>query len=242
MGGDHVVDQVPGVSGVVRWLCVQDDLLRALAHSLSNRIGTVLALASVLETGTASAGLGTALMGETERMEQLLQRLRELPRGTEPRDEPMLAVDALHQACQLVMEHPAARDGTIAIEAEGEVPPVRADPVAVQQAWIVALLAAFRTATDGRVIARLRAAGDQVACDVVAAEPATASEVADDRAAIAWLLGAGRGTVLPETTACGFSLPTLASTRAARPSSARPSSAPPGSAPPGSPAAAPTPP
>jgi len=219
--------QRPGHAGALHWLTVQDDLLRSLAHALSNRVGTVMALSALLETGTDPARIGKGLGAETERMDQLLRLLRALSRPAEPTIEPMLLSDAVDVAVRLAAEHVTAR--TVRVTwAEGSSPlPVRADPVAVAHAATVALLTVARGAgPEGGVHVVVQAVGDRVET-ILCAEDATvraepeeavddgmADGIADGASAIAWLLAACGG--LPLTTATGgvgFSLPGLAAGR-----------------------------
>ncbi|MEQ1690937.1 MAG: hypothetical protein ABMA00_06610, partial [Gemmatimonas sp.] len=61
-------------SGAARWLSVHDDLLRGLTHSLSNRLGTISALAYMIELKPDSLGTSAAtLRAESERLDALLQ-------------------------------------------------------------------------------------------------------------------------------------------------------------------------
>ena len=66
-------DGHPG--GAERWLSIHDELLRAMAHAVSNRLATISAVASLLEAGgTADARLLEGLRTESERLEGLLRR------------------------------------------------------------------------------------------------------------------------------------------------------------------------
>ena len=215
--------QRPGHAGGLHWLTMQDDLLRSLAHALSNRVGTVMALSALLETGTDPARIGKGLGAETERMDQLLRLLRALSRPAEPTIEPMLLSDAMDVAVRLAAEHVTARSVRVTW-ADGSSPlPVRADPVAVAHAATVALLtAARRTGPEGGVHVEVRAVGDRVET-ILRPEEATGGAdpgdvldvgVDDGASAIAWLLAACGGLPLtPATGGVGFSLPGLAAGR-----------------------------
>ena len=210
--------QRPGHAGALHWLTVQDDLLRSLAHALSNRVGTVMALSALLETGTDPARIGKGLSEETERMDQLLRLLRAVPRPAEPTIEPMLLSDAMDVAVRLAGEHVAARSVRVSWADESSPLPVRADPVAVAHAATVALLSVARWAgADGGVRVTVRTSGDRVEavlCPEAATLAADAGDAGDEgAAAITWLLAACGGVALTPTGGLGFSLPGLAAGR-----------------------------
>lgn len=210
--------QRPGHAGGMHWLTMQDDLLRSLAHALSNRVGTVMALSALLETGTDPARIGKGLGEETERMDQLLRLLRALSRPAEPTIEPMLLSDAMDVAVRMAAEHVTTRAIPVTwTDGDGRLP-VRADPVAVAQAATVALLTAAHRADASGVQLQVRVAGDRVETMLVPVAQAAAPEgpdvMAEGAAAIAWLLAASGGTALtPTTGGVGFSLPGLGAGR-----------------------------
>lgn len=225
-------------AGVRRWLSVHDELLRGVAHTLSNRLGTLEALIGLLDAGIMpDQRLVGGLRDDAVQLDGLLQTLRQLPRRDDAGVEPMLLGDAVDLARHLVREHPRFRPGDLhgelRVEARGDVLPVRADPQAVAHAAVVAVLAAGRA--GGPVVVILETVGDtvQLRVDIGAvpehtqdglerAEPEveTASEsesdIEADVAAIAWLLASSKGQVLCEGQTLGFALPTLAASRRAR--------------------------
>lgn len=215
MHDDAVTGTSTAPAGATSWLTIQDDLLRALAHSVSNRVGTILAFTGTLELGApASAQTVTILRQEAERLEQLLQQLRLLPRREDSALEPMLLPDALMQGWGLVAELSAFRDATLQVEGAAEAPPIRADPTAVVQAC-AALLMAARPDGMNRIIVQLQSTGaereQQLECRLLNA-------VDDDRrhrqgTAIEWLLAPSHGMVIDRDGGYGFRLPTLMATR-----------------------------
>jgi signal transduction histidine kinase len=204
--------------GATRWLTIHDDLLRALAHSLSNRMSTLTAITSLLEHGmTPDPRITSGLQGDAERLEELLTSLRALPRRVDPMAEPMLLADALAGARSLIDEHPAMRDRTITIEPQGDVQPVRAEPGAVLHACAVAMLAAARyTPPGGALRLTLATDGDVVRVEATG-EPGphygADALLADDAEAIRWLLAADGGRAEIRDAGCAFTLPTLQATR-----------------------------
>ncbi|MBL0941004.1 MAG: hypothetical protein IBJ03_19120 [Gemmatimonadaceae bacterium] len=226
--------QLAATAGVTRWLTVHDELLRGVAHALSNRLGTLAALTGILEAGIMpDARLVGGLSDDGVQLERLLQVLRQLPRG-DSAIEPMLLGDAVDMARHLVAEHPAFRgrgtDGVreVLVRLEGDVVPVRADPTAVAHATVVALLAAARS-HEGPVQVTLETIGDVVRLlahgsgnaveedgALHLAEHAVEDHMAADRAAVAWLLNGSAGLAIHEGDALGFTLPTLAATRRPR--------------------------
>lgn len=204
--------------GATRWLTVHDDLLRALAHAVSNRMATVAATASLLEHGiTPEPRVASGLAVDAGRLEQLLQALRHLPRRVDGAPEPLLLTDALDGAQTLIEEHPDLRDRTIVVEARGDVQPVRAEPGAVLHACAVAILSAARYTSAGRAVrVTLETVGEVV--QLVAAGddgPHYGAEQLreEDACAIAWLLADQHGRAESHASGCAFTLPTLQASR-----------------------------
>jgi signal transduction histidine kinase len=206
--------------GAVRWLSIHDDLLRALAHAISNGMATVTATATLLEHGIMpEPRIARGLTADAERLELLLQALRHLPRRVEAAAEPMLLTDALDGAKVLLQEHPDLRDRTISVESRGDVQPVRAEPGAVLHACAVAVLTGARyTPAAGTVRVTLETDGDVVRL-VAAGDDGPhygAEELREqDTRAIAWLLADHGGRAESHASGCAFTLPTLQSTRRA---------------------------
>lgn len=204
--------------GATRWLTVHDDLLRAVAHAVSNRMATVAATASLLEHGiTPDPRVARGLAVDADRLERLLQALRHLPRRVDAAPEPLLLTDALDGAQALIEEHPDLRDRTVVVEQIGDVQPVRAEPGAVLHAATVAILSAARYTSAGRAVrvsletdgevVRLMAAGDD--------GPHYGAEELreEDACAIAWLLADHGGRAESHASGCAFTLPTLQASR-----------------------------
>lgn len=187
----------------------RDAVLRGLVHALSNRVGTVGAVASMLDPAAPVAGAPAAMLQEEAgRLEQLLEEFRRFagePGGT---PEPLHLPDLLALAVALHAHHPGLRDVPCAVEAGEALPPAYAEPHAVLDALLVALDAAKGAAGAAGV----RLTGDADA-DRVRVRVAPADAAADGTEALAWSLpgGAGRATV-----AAGhgvLELPTLAAAR-----------------------------
>lgn len=206
--------------GAERWLSVHDELLRGMAHAVSNRLATIAATAGVLETGVPVDGrLLDGLRHDAERLEGLLQQLRQLPRRVEPALEPMLFTDALDGARRLTEEHPDLRGRPITVAQVGDVQPVRAEPTAMVHAVAVALLAVARLG-DGPLTADFETAGDEVRLTVRLASPLTAGEehlaedaLEDAAHTIDWLLTASQGRAAVVRGGCALHVPTLQASR-----------------------------
>ncbi|MEN9508261.1 MAG: hypothetical protein RLZZ621_824 [Gemmatimonadota bacterium] len=215
MPDDQITGEPTSPAGAASWLTIQDDLLRALAHSVSNRVGTILAFTGTLELGApASAQTVTILREEAERLEQLLQQLRLLPRPEDSAIEPMLLPDALTQAWALVAELSALRDATLTVEGAADAPPIRAEAAAVVQACAAAFAAASVPGTKA-ITVQLEAIGEgrtqMLECRVLgAADPSRRQQHAT---AIGWLLSPSQGTAIDRDGVCGFRVPTLMATR-----------------------------
>lgn len=204
-------------AGIARWLTVHDDLLRGLAHAVSNRLATVSAMAGLLEGGGAlDPRFVRGLQGDAEQLEGLLQTLRMLPRREESGVEPMLVSDAADAARRLVEHHPALRDVTIAVEALNDVMPVLADATALAHAIAVSLLgAARRMGTTRALTLTLATAGDDVQIRTQATDALSGDDADDaiDRAAIDWLLARSHGRADTSAPGCGISVTTLQASR-----------------------------
>lgn len=218
------MSDLSGRTGAERWLSVHDELLRGLAHAFSNRLATIAAAAGVLEAGVVpDARFLEGLRVDAERLEGLLQQLRQLPRRQDAGLEPMLFTDALDAARRLVEEHPLMRGRAVTVVLTGDVMPVRAEPTAVAHASCVALLATAQLG-DGPLEAALETRGDEVwlavrllarAGDLMPAGSERESEEALEHAAhaIDWLLAASQGRATITADGCALALPTLQASR-----------------------------
>lgn len=203
--------------GAERWLYVHDELLRALAHAISNRLATIAAAAGVLEAGvTPDARFLDGLRIDAERLEGLLNQLRQLPRRLDAALEPMLFTDALDGAKRLVEEHPLLRGREVRAVLKGDVMPIRAEPGAAEHAIVVALLATARLGTN-TVLAEFETVGDEVLLvvrhDGAVAYHDEAEVLVHDANAIEWLLTDSRGRATVRPDGLTVALPTLQASR-----------------------------
>jgi len=212
---------VSGNAGAARWLSVHDDLLRGLAHAFSNRVATVVAFAGLLEASRApDERLLAGLRVDADRLDGLLEQLRQLPRRDDADLEPMLPGDGVRAALALVAHHPEYRDVRSTVVMADDVQPVRSDPGALQHALCVALVAASRVgAGQAGVRVALSTEGDVVRIDVSAdGRPGEGDleSLGRDADAITWLLARshGRGEATPY--GCLLELPTLQAARRVR--------------------------
>ena len=152
-------------------------VLRGLVHALSNRVGTVAAVAGLLDADAPPDAAVTVLRGEAERLEALLQEFRLLAgeEGAADGADGAAAAEPLHLASfvpavvALHAHHPARRDVPCGVTGLDALPPVLAAPRAVADA-LFALLGAARggvsapsLAGDGEgdaVMLRVGGAGD----------------------------------------------------------------------------------
>lgn len=211
-------------AGAARWLSVHDDLLRGLAHAFSNRVATVSAIAALLDPSRLPdervlAGLRT----DTDRLEALLEQLRQLPRRADADLEPLMPGDCVRAALALFEHHPGYRDVRVTVIAGDDMQPVRTDPMALQHALCVALSAACRVGMGGDSHAAVRLAL-AVEGDVVRIEVSTdgstgegdEAELALDVGAIDWLLATSHGRGRASPYGCLIELPTLQASRRTR--------------------------
>lgn len=214
-------------AGAARWLTIHDDLLRGIAHTLSNRVSTIDAASYMLGLeGSDTAQHAATLRDETGRLEELLRALRLLPRRVEARGEPVMADDAVSGALAVYAHHGDLHGVPCDVAIEGDVPPLFADPVALQHALLVGLTAAGRAAKaqrqvngDGRVRVHVTGTSEDVhftitATDVVLID---CQEVEDDAAsdadAIDFLLDTHGGRSTSRHGGAQFSVPSLTAAR-----------------------------
>jgi signal transduction histidine kinase len=214
---------VSGDAGAARWLSVHDDLLRGLAHAFSNRVATVAAIAALFDSSRVpDERVLTGLRTDADRLDGLLEQLRQLPRRDAADLEPLMPGDSVRAALALFAHHPEYRDVGCTVVVADDVQPVRADPAALQHALCVALVAACRVGAghDGAARADVRVAlsteGDAVRIEV-STDGSTGEGDVDaltlDASAISWLLARsnGRGHAYPY--GCLIELPTLQASR-----------------------------
>lgn len=205
-------------AGIARWLVIHDDLLRGLAHAMSNRLATIGAVASVLGGGSPpDERFVRGLQQDADQLETLLQTLRQLPRRDDALPEPMLVADAVETARRLVEHHPDLRAVGVTVKTGNDVVPVLADPTALAHAMVVSLLAAVRLGgTEPAIVITLETIADEVV--VRAGEDidtlAAAAQVGQaDRAAIDWLLSGSHGHADPAAPGTVIRLRTLQASR-----------------------------
>jgi signal transduction histidine kinase len=207
-------------SASARWLTVHDEILRGMAHALSNRIATVGAAAYMLENGDVPVEqVLHSLRDESGRMEQLLQLLRVLPQRPGAEAEPATANEACAAAVSLHAHHPDLRDCPCDIEIDAAVYPIWAEPHSFGHALVVALTTAKRNAASGdRVTLRVTGNTDVVHFRAIAGQVVDVNDSLNesDARAAAWLLAPFGGTARLTVTGCELEVPTLLAARKAR--------------------------
>ncbi|GLC25396.1 hypothetical protein [Roseisolibacter agri] len=188
----------------------RDAVLRGLVHALSNRVGTVAAVAGMLDPQAPAAGVAaTVLQGETERLEQLLEEFRRLSLEPASAPEPVHLPDLLAGVVALHAHHPALRDVPCAVEGADDLPPVLAEPAAAADALLAALDAAKGAAIalggGVRLVGTVDGATVQIRVE--------AAEAPDDAATSRWPLPGGAGEGWLGARGGGVALPTLAGAR-----------------------------
>lgn len=204
------------------WQAIQDEIVRGVAHAMSNRVATISAGLYMLgETGHASSTSISALHGEVDLLEQLLQQLRQLPRDTAT-VEPLLASDSARAALALHDHHGEFRNVPCDIDDPGTVPPARAVPQALLHALLVALTAARSAAANGeRAVLQLRGEDDVVRFIATVAGRDDIVDTTRDRFrteadAITRLLRDSGGRGVTHANGCVVEVPTLAASRRPR--------------------------
>ena len=98
-------------AAVARWLVIHDELLRGITHALSNRIATIAAAAYLLEQSDVPIEQTIqSLRTENERMDTVLQQLRQLPERPGADAEPMTVDDACATAVKVHAHHGELRE------------------------------------------------------------------------------------------------------------------------------------
>lgn len=192
MGVDDTRGGTPPLAGdgPARWLELQEELLRGLAHALGNRVGMVAGVADLLGVSAApSPRMIAALREEADRLETLLRRLRGVPRARGGA-EPVVLAEALAEAEALLADHPACREGAVPVTRVGGAGVVHAPPGAVGHALCVALAGA---AAAGAVTVTVTVEAQGTTVTVTGGEPGAAPAAAADLAAMAWLLADAPG-------------------------------------------------
>ncbi len=210
-------------TGAARWLSVHDDLLRGLTHALSNRVGTLSAVAYMVEMQPATVGASVAtLRAEAERLEAVLQLMRLLPRKADATAEPVIPTDTTTQAVALQSYHPNLGDVAVVVTLDGDLQPAYADPAVLVMAVTLILGAAQRAVRGaGRVDVTISSSTEVVrirACGVgVDGTPGHAdADSARDVDAVNWLLAPFDGSGAPDAAGAVVSIPTLQAARRAR--------------------------
>ncbi|MHB1224859.1 MAG: hypothetical protein ACYC2G_12595 [Gemmatimonadaceae bacterium] len=177
------------IAAPTRWIDATDAVLRGLAHQLSNRTGTIGAVAEALAASEPSRELAAVLGAEAERLEALLRLLRLLPRDLARGPEPVRPADVVADAAALFAQHEAGRGTAVAMMDLDRTPPARVCVPALTHALVVLFAAA--AGDDGASVsvrgedvdgaARLTVTGAAAAGPdaLAAAEAATAIVVAD---------------------------------------------------------------
>jgi len=213
-------------AGAARWLTIHDDLLRGMTHALSNRVATIMAVASLVELSGADGPSAESLRVEAERLETLLLTLRQLPRRLRAGSEPILPSDAVHSAIELHAHHPEGRDVVCHLLPDGDQMPAYADPNALQLALAAALTSAKRRAGNaGSAHVQVSSTNDVVrfVIDVAGVSAESDGTRTDDRlntaldaSAAAWLLHDCNGTAAVSGDGITIEVPTLVAARRAR--------------------------
>lgn len=218
MSIDHSAEKLdpeapPGAAVLARLAAARDAALRGLVHALSNRVGTVGAIAGMLDPAAPVAGVAAeVLRGEGERLEQLLEEFRRLAAEPAAAPEPVHLPDLLAGVAALHAHHPLLRDLPCAVVGAEALPPVLAEPAAVADALLAALDTAKAAASSAGGAGAVRLVGT-VDGDLVRVRAEPDAEPAADPPTLAWALPGGAGGAWLGVRGGGVSLPTLASGR-----------------------------
>jgi signal transduction histidine kinase len=204
-----------------RWLVLQEELLRGVTHALSNRVATLSAAAYMLEyEDVTPAQAADSLRVESERMDALLQLLRQLPARGEPGCEPVVPTDVVAQATLLHAQHCDLRELPVTVASADDVLPCWVDPHVLLQALLL-LLTTVKRQTGAQAV-HVQVDGDvdtvrvTVTTDAVLTwSAADARARADVDAADRLLAGAAGRAGWPEAGGVELVLPSLPAARRA---------------------------
>lgn len=136
------------------WRELIDELLRGIAHALSNRVATVSAAAYLASSGEPlDATMRAALAAESERLEGLLGDLRLLPGPLDASIEPVLVGDVVPTAISLHRHHVALRSVPIEVTVAPDAPPAAINPTAVLHLLLVVFTALRLVARGDALVA-----------------------------------------------------------------------------------------
>jgi hypothetical protein len=195
-------------AAVLQWVTERDAVLRGLTHALSNRAGTLGAVAGMLAPGEpVSTPVAAAVQDETGRLDGVLALYRLLPLDRGAGAEPLHLPDLVPAVVELHGHHAGLRDVPCAVEPDPDAPPVVAPHSALAHALLVLLAAGARA--GGGEGARLRWARDGEDQVVI-----TVDGAAEGAGAAAWLLGDSATVAVADGSgAATVALPTLTAAR-----------------------------
>lgn len=138
-------ERSPGGFAADEWLPVQEQLLLGLNHALSNRLGSISAIAMLLEgSGDVDPRLRDTLAQDAQRLEALLAGYRALANPGDGKRDGCRIQDALGRAVTLIEHHHACRDVRVeGIDAVHGVTALRIGASEALRACVMALLPAM---------------------------------------------------------------------------------------------------
>jgi nitrogen-specific signal transduction histidine kinase len=143
------------------WLRLSEALLDGLQHALNNRLGTVSALAQLVEADLPPEhALAGMLSREVQRLESTVALLSAMG-GSGEQPEPLQIEAILAQARELVQLHHSLREVPLEIEVQPGVLPLYVRPNLLLRSLLILLAAAGARCTEGSAIL-LRVTGDDV--------------------------------------------------------------------------------
>jgi hypothetical protein len=119
------------------WIELADALVRGLAHTLSNRIGALMALMH-LGPGDPAIEERGFLAAEIDRLQEINRALKLLPADLNPRQEAVFPADVVRDALELIGMHPRAKETDFVVREQSDQP-VRVERWALLRLTLIVL-------------------------------------------------------------------------------------------------------
>jgi two-component system sensor histidine kinase KdpD len=157
---------------------LKTSLLRAVSHDLRTPVTAIVAAGHALGARSLTEAdrgeLSAAVVEEGERLSSLIDKLLDLSRLQAGRDEPKRDWVSIEEILLSAREQLAAAAGDVRLAVEQDTPPLRADSVQLERAFVNLFENALRYSDGHPVLVRARAVGSRLVVRVVDQGPGIA--------------------------------------------------------------------